>query len=96
MSVTVSAVNGRAGLVSRDGTGHPLAVMAVGVDGGRIVRLWAIRNPEKLRAYATEEPRSRRANRRRAIPDRPEKAPAPNLVTETNDAPHDHHDRFDR
>lgn len=54
MSLTVTAVNGRAGLVSRDGTGHPLAVMAVDVADGRIVRLWAIRNPEKLSAYATD------------------------------------------
>ncbi|WP_147915831.1 RNA polymerase sigma factor SigJ [Ruania zhangjianzhongii] len=56
MTVTVTAVNGRAGLVSRDGAGHPLAVMAVDVAGDRIVCLWAIRNPEKLSAYATEEP----------------------------------------
>jgi RNA polymerase sigma-70 factor (ECF subfamily) len=43
-------VNGRPGLVAQH-TGVPVTVAAFDVTGGRISRIWAVRNPEKLRAW---------------------------------------------
>ncbi|MEU9305525.1 RNA polymerase sigma factor SigJ [Streptomyces sp. NPDC048269] len=43
-------VNGRPGLVAQH-TGVPVTVAAFAVTGGRISRIWAVRNPEKLRAW---------------------------------------------
>ncbi|MCO1658936.1 RNA polymerase sigma factor SigJ [Pseudonocardia humida] len=44
------AVNGQPGLVIRDGDAVG-AVMAFDVAGDRITRIWAVRNPEKLRPW---------------------------------------------
>ncbi|MFD3548506.1 RNA polymerase sigma factor SigJ [Streptomyces sp. NPDC058655] len=43
-------VNGRPGLVARR-AGVPVTVAAFDITDGRIVRIWAVRNPEKLRAW---------------------------------------------
>ncbi|GLF98783.1 RNA polymerase sigma factor SigJ [Streptomyces yaizuensis] len=43
-------VNGRPGLVARQ-AGVTVTVAAFGVDGGRVTRIWAVRNPEKLRLW---------------------------------------------
>lgn len=43
-------VNGRAGLVA-ERAGAPATVAAFEVSGGRIVRAWAVRNPDKLRLW---------------------------------------------
>ncbi|MFJ6793610.1 RNA polymerase sigma factor SigJ [Streptomyces sp. NPDC091268] len=43
-------VNGRPGLVAQH-TGTPVTVAAFEVTGGRISRIWAVRNPEKLHAW---------------------------------------------
>ncbi|MEU9044960.1 MULTISPECIES: RNA polymerase sigma factor SigJ [unclassified Kitasatospora] len=43
-------VNGRPGLVAQL-AGVTATVAAFGVDGGRITRIWAVRNPEKLRPW---------------------------------------------
>ncbi|GLZ81752.1 RNA polymerase sigma factor [Actinorhabdospora filicis] len=44
-------VNGRPGLVAEH-DGEPFTVIAFDIDGDRIRRMWAVRNPEKLRAWA--------------------------------------------
>ncbi len=46
-------VNGQPGLVARQG-GVTVTVMAFDVSGDRITNIWAVRNPEKLRAWTTE------------------------------------------
>ncbi|WP_406273832.1 RNA polymerase sigma factor SigJ [Streptomyces sp. NBC_00191] len=43
-------VNGRPGLVAQH-TGVPVTVAAFDITRGRISRIWAVRNPEKLRAW---------------------------------------------
>ncbi|MGW5236554.1 RNA polymerase sigma factor SigJ [Streptomyces nodosus] len=43
-------VNGQPGLVAQH-SGVTVTVAAFGLDGGRITRIWAIRNPEKLRPW---------------------------------------------
>lgn len=48
-------VNGRPGLVAQH-AGVPVTVAAFDVSGGRINRIWAVRNPEKLRAWTPNEP----------------------------------------
>ena len=51
LTILERTVNGQPGLVSvRDG--NPVAVLAFAVDGDRITRIWAVLNPEKLRAWA--------------------------------------------
>ncbi|MFJ9942732.1 RNA polymerase sigma factor SigJ [Streptomyces erythrochromogenes] len=44
-------VNGRPGLVAQH-TGVPVTVAAFEIADGRVRRIWAVRNPEKLRAWA--------------------------------------------
>jgi RNA polymerase sigma-70 factor (ECF subfamily) len=45
-------VNGQPGLVAQlDGV--TVTVFAFSVDGTRITRIWAVRNPEKLRPWTT-------------------------------------------
>jgi RNA polymerase sigma-70 factor (ECF subfamily) len=44
-------VNGQPGLIAQRG-GTTVTVLAFGIDGDRITRIWAIRNPDKLRAWA--------------------------------------------
>jgi RNA polymerase sigma factor (sigma-70 family) len=46
-------VNGRPGLVARQ-DGRTLTVYAFAVTGDRISRIWAVRNPEKLRPWTTD------------------------------------------
>lgn len=46
-------VNGRPGLVAQH-TGVPVTVAAFDVTGDRVSRIWAVRNPEKLRAWTGE------------------------------------------
>jgi RNA polymerase sigma factor (sigma-70 family) len=48
-----SEVNGQAGLVARQ-AGEIVTVYAFEVAGERIKRIWAIRNPEKLRAWQAD------------------------------------------
>ncbi|GAA4151926.1 sigma-70 family RNA polymerase sigma factor [Phytohabitans flavus] len=55
--VEVVTVNGAPGIVARD-TGGVLTVVAFTVDGGRIVALDAVRNPEKLASLLTSSPSS--------------------------------------
>ncbi|MEX0172755.1 RNA polymerase sigma factor SigJ [Streptomyces sp. LMG1-1-1.1] len=43
-------VNGRPGLVAQH-SGTTVTVAAFDVDGGRVTRIWAVRNPEKLRPW---------------------------------------------
>ncbi|MGW6838910.1 RNA polymerase sigma factor SigJ [Streptomyces sp. NPDC054949] len=43
-------VNGRPGLVAQH-TGVPVTVAAFDLTGDRVIRIWAVRNPEKLRAW---------------------------------------------
>ncbi|WP_327418753.1 RNA polymerase sigma factor SigJ [Streptomyces sp. NBC_01233] len=43
-------VNGRPGLVAQH-SGVTVTVAAFGLTGGRITRIWAVRNPEKLRTW---------------------------------------------
>ncbi|TDC47884.1 sigma-70 family RNA polymerase sigma factor [Jiangella ureilytica] len=52
LQVLERTVNGRPGLVlQRDGA--TVTVLAFDVDGDRITRIWAVRNPEKLRSWTT-------------------------------------------
>ncbi len=50
LSLTERTVNGRPGLVA-EVAGRIVTVYAFGVAGDRITRLWAIRNPDKLRPW---------------------------------------------
>jgi RNA polymerase sigma-70 factor (ECF subfamily) len=43
-------VNGQPGLIAQRG-GTTVTVFAFGIDGDRITRIWAVRNPDKLRAW---------------------------------------------
>jgi RNA polymerase sigma-70 factor (ECF subfamily) len=53
MAVLERAVNGRPGLVlQRDGV--TVTVVAFDVVDGRITRIWAVRNPDKLRSWTVE------------------------------------------
>jgi RNA polymerase sigma-70 factor (ECF subfamily) len=52
MTILERTVNGLPGLVAQQ-DGVIVTVFAFDVAGGRIKRIWAIRNPEKLRAWAT-------------------------------------------
>ncbi|QYC40715.1 RNA polymerase sigma factor SigJ [Nonomuraea coxensis DSM 45129] len=46
-------VNGVPGLVARRG-GAVETVASFEIAGGRVTRIWAVRNPEKLRAWARD------------------------------------------
>jgi RNA polymerase sigma-70 factor (ECF subfamily) len=50
LTIHETTVNGRPGLVTRAG-GDQLAVIAVEPAGGRVERLWVVRNPAKLTAW---------------------------------------------
>jgi RNA polymerase sigma-70 factor (ECF subfamily) len=52
LSFQLTTVNGRAGLVGRDGEGRALAVAAIAIAEGVIERIWVIRNPGKLSGWA--------------------------------------------
>lgn len=51
LTLRATTVNGRSGLLAVDGLGRTLAVISVLVDDGRIHRIWAMRNPEKLATW---------------------------------------------
>nr|WP_197717001.1 sigma factor-like helix-turn-helix DNA-binding protein [Glycomyces terrestris] len=51
LTVEVADVNGRTGLLARDGSGDVMAVIAVATAGDRVRRLWVVRNPAKLTAW---------------------------------------------
>ncbi|WP_433305849.1 RNA polymerase sigma factor SigJ [Actinoplanes sp. CA-030573] len=50
LTLSERTVNGRAGIVAQR-EGNTAAVIAVEVADGRITRIWAVRNPEKLRPW---------------------------------------------
>jgi RNA polymerase sigma-70 factor (ECF subfamily) len=50
LTVIERTVNGQPGLIAQRG-GTTVTVLAFGIDGDRITRIWAIRNPDKLRAW---------------------------------------------
>jgi RNA polymerase sigma-70 factor (ECF subfamily) len=53
MTILERTVNGQPGLVAqRDGV--TVTVAAFDVDGDRITRIWAVRNPEKLRPWTVQ------------------------------------------
>jgi hypothetical protein len=49
-TVTEATVNGQPGLVTQQ-DGVTVTVVAFDVVGGQITRIWAVRNPEKLRSW---------------------------------------------
>ncbi|WP_420112446.1 RNA polymerase sigma factor SigJ [Pseudactinotalea sp.] len=51
LAFEMTTVNGQPGLISRESAERPSAVMAVEVVGGRVARIWAIRNPQKLTGW---------------------------------------------
>jgi RNA polymerase sigma-70 factor (ECF subfamily) len=51
LTIHEMTVNGRPGLVTRAG-GNQMAVIAVEAAGGRVERLWVVRNPAKLTAWS--------------------------------------------
>lgn len=55
LQVAESEVNGEPGLVGRAG-GEIIAVLATAVRDGHITDIWAVRNPEKLRAWRSRTP----------------------------------------
>jgi hypothetical protein len=50
MTMMESTVNGQPGLVGQE-DGITVTVYAFAIAGGRIKRIWAIRNPEKLHPW---------------------------------------------
>jgi len=50
LTIIERTVNGQPGLVAQRG-GTTVTVLAFSIDGDRITRIWAIRNPDKLRAW---------------------------------------------
>ncbi len=50
LTILERAVNGQPGLVAQQG-GVIVTVYAFGIADGRITRIWAVRNPEKLRSW---------------------------------------------
>jgi RNA polymerase sigma factor (sigma-70 family) len=48
LTFQLTTVNGRTGLVGRDGAGETLAVASVSIANGLIEQIWVIRNPAKL------------------------------------------------
>jgi RNA polymerase sigma factor (sigma-70 family) len=53
MTILERNVNGQPGLVVQQ-DGATVTVLAFTVTAGRITRIWAVRNPEKLRSWSTE------------------------------------------
>jgi RNA polymerase sigma-70 factor (ECF subfamily) len=50
LTIIERTVNGQPGLIAQRG-GTTVTVLAFSIDGDRITRIWAIRNPDKLRAW---------------------------------------------
>jgi len=50
LTLVERTVNGQPGLIARHG-GTTVTVLAFGIEGDRITRIWAVRNPGKLRAW---------------------------------------------
>lgn len=53
LTLDTTTVNARPGLVARDDTGQTLAVLSFGLAGGRVDRLWVVRNPDKLTGWSS-------------------------------------------
>jgi hypothetical protein len=53
MTILERNVNGQPGLVVQQ-AGATVTVLAFTVTGDRITRIWAVRNPEKLRSWSTQ------------------------------------------
>ena len=51
LTVAERTVNGQPGLIAQRG-GTTVTVLAFSIEGDRITRIWAIRNPDKLRAWS--------------------------------------------
>jgi RNA polymerase sigma-70 factor (ECF subfamily) len=51
LTIIERTVNGQPGLIAQRG-GSTVTVLAFGIGGDRIARIWAIRNPDKLRAWS--------------------------------------------
>jgi RNA polymerase sigma-70 factor (ECF subfamily) len=58
-------VNGQPGLVAEQG-GSVVTVFAFEVAGDRVKRIWAVRNPDKLRAWSAQPPRGANGGHDRA------------------------------
>lgn len=52
LTLETTTVNGARGIVARDGLGRLLAVTSLRSAGGRVDRIWVMRNPDKLAAWA--------------------------------------------
>ena len=50
--VTVAQVNGRPALVVRNAQNEPAFVVAIETGGGKIQKIWAMANPDKLQGVA--------------------------------------------
>ncbi len=50
--VAVATVNGRPALVVHDGQNEPVFVVAFETGGGKIQKIWAMANPDKLHGVA--------------------------------------------
>ena len=57
MTLLERTVNGQPGLVATSRDDVVLTVFAFDVDGDRVTRIWAVRNPDKLRPWTTIGPR---------------------------------------
>ena len=53
VTILERTVNGQPGLMVQE-RGATVTVMAFAVNAGRIIRIWAVRNPEKLRSWPAE------------------------------------------
>ncbi len=51
LTLDAAIVNARPGLVARDGAGRTLAVLSLRLTGGRVDRIWVVRNPDKLAGW---------------------------------------------
>ena len=50
--ITVASVNGMPALVARDGQNRPAFVVAIETGEGKIRKVWAMANPDKLHGVA--------------------------------------------
>ncbi|WP_329389316.1 RNA polymerase sigma factor SigJ [Streptomyces sp. NBC_01351] len=77
MTLLERSVNGRPGLVAQI-RGATVTVAAFALDGDRITRIWAVRNPEKLRPWTPDDDPAAESGRPAAPP-----APAPLLSSDS-------------
>jgi len=52
LTLLEASVNGQPGLVAQE-AGVTVTVLAFAFEGDRITRIWAVRNPDKLRPWLT-------------------------------------------